>query len=156
MTKTRSFDKVWDRNNHEVLKETIMKFKTRLTLLLALGLCLAVTLFSQKPADMQGTWAGLATLEGMADPNELVLVLELKEGKLSGHMTDQYGTMNESPIDEIKIEDGVFHFSVAGMGPGGQEITLAFKMDVDGDSMEGTFEIADMGMNGTWEATKQK
>ena len=46
-----------------------------------------------------------------------------------------------------------FGYSV---GPGGQEMTLIFKMNVDGDSMEGTLEIADMGMNGTWEATKQK
>lgn len=133
-----------------------MKFKTRLTLILTLGLCLILNLTAQKPADMAGTWVGLATLEGMAEPNEFTLVLELKEGKLAGHMTDQYGTMDEAPIDEIKLEEGVFSFSVVGMGPGGQEITLILKMSVDGDSMNGTLEIADMGMNGAWEATKQK
>ncbi len=132
-----------------------MKLKTRLALILALGLCLTFNLMAQKPAEMAGTWTGLATLEGMAEANEMVLVLELKEGNLAGHMTDQYGTMSESPIDEIKLEGGVFSFSAMAMGPGGQEITLIFKMNVDGDSMEGTLEIADMGMNGTWEATKQ-
>ncbi|UCE40092.1 MAG: hypothetical protein JSV17_11535 [Candidatus Aminicenantes bacterium] len=133
-----------------------MKHRTRFALILALGLCLTSNLTAQKPEDMAGTWVGLATLEGMSEPNELTLVLELKEGKLEGHMTDQYGTMDASPIDEIKLEEGVFSFSVVGMGPGGQEITLILKMNVDGDSMEGTLEIADMGMNGTWEATKQK
>ncbi len=133
-----------------------MKFKTRFVLILALGLCLTINLIAQKPADMEGTWSGMATLEGMDDPNELVLVLELKEGNLEGHMTDQYGTMSESPIAEAKLEDGVFSFSVEGMGPGGQVISLTFKMNVDGDSMEGILEIPDMGMNGTWEATKQK
>jgi len=133
-----------------------MKRKTRLALILSLGLCLTISLTAQKPVDMIGTWVGLSTLEGMAEANELVLVLELKEGNLVGHMTDQYGTMSESPIDEIKLEDGVFSFSAVGMGPGGQELTLIFKMNVDGDSMDGTLEIADMGMNGTWEATKQK
>jgi hypothetical protein len=117
---------------------------------------MTVNLAAQKPEAMVGTWVGLATLEGMAESNEFVLVLELKEGNLVGHLTDQYGTMNESPIDEITLEGGVFSFSVKGMGPGGQEITLILKMNVDGDSMEGTLEIADMGMNGTWEATKQK
>lgn len=133
-----------------------MKRKTRLALILSLGLCLTINLTAQKLTDMAGAWVGLATLEGMAEANELVLVLELKEGNLVGHMTDQYGTMSESPIDEIKLEDGVFSFSAVGMGPGGQELTLIFKMNVDGDSMDGTLEIADMGMNGTWEATKQK
>jgi len=133
-----------------------MKLKTRLALILALGLCLTINLTAQKPADMEGTWIGLATLEGMADPNEFVLVLKLKEGNLAGHMTDQYGSMSESPIDEIKLEKGVFSFSVKAMGPGGQEMKLILKMNVDEDSMDGTLEIADMGMNGTWEATKQK
>jgi hypothetical protein len=111
---------------------------------------------AQKPADMAGTWVGLATLEGMADPNEFTLVMEMKDGKLAGHMTDQYESMSESPIDEIKLESGVFSFSVLATGPGGEEIKLVLKMNVEGDSMKGTLEIPDMGMNGAWEATKQK
>lgn len=133
-----------------------MKTKKRFGLLLALGLFAALNLTAQKPADMVGTWMGPATLEGMAESNDFTLVLELKEGKLAGHMTDQFGTMSETPIEEIKLEEGVFSFSVKGIGPGGQEITLILKMNVDGDSMEGTLEIADMGMNGAWEAKKQK
>lgn len=133
-----------------------MKITTRLGFILALGLLATLSLAAQKPADLKGTWIGPATLEGMDDSNDFTLVLELKEGKLAGHMTDQYGTMNESSIDEIKLEEGVFSFSVKGMGPGGQEITLILKMNVEGDSMKGTLEIADMGMNGAWEATKQK
>ena len=133
-----------------------MKIKPRLGLILALGLFTALTLTAQKPAGLEGTWIGPATLEGMSESNEFTLVLELKEGKLAGHLTDQFGTVSETPIDEIKLEEGAFSFSVKGMGPGGQEITLILKMDVDGDSMKGTLEIADMGMNGAWEATKQK
>ncbi len=129
---------------------------TRLALILALGLCLAVNLTAQKPADMVGTWVGMATLEGMDEPNEFTLVLEMKDGKLAGHLTDQYDTMSESPIDEITLEEGVFSFSVLATGPGGQELKIVLKMNVEGDSMEGTLEIPDMGWNGTWEATKQK
>jgi hypothetical protein len=33
---------------------------------------------------------------------------------------------------------------------------MLLKMNVDGEAMEGTLEIEEMGMNGTWEATKQK
>jgi hypothetical protein len=133
-----------------------MKTKIRLALILALGLCASVNLLAQKPSDMVGTWVGNAMLEGMAEPNEFTLVLELKEGDLSGHMTDQYGSMSEAPISDVKLEDGVFSFSVLAIGPGGEELKLILKMNVDGDSMKGTFEIPDMGMNGTWEATKQK
>jgi hypothetical protein len=105
---------------------------------------------------MVGTWVGPATLEGMGGTNEFVLVMEMKGENLSGHLTDQYGTVSETPIDKIKLENGVFSFSVVGTGPDGSEITLLLKMNVEGESMEGTLEIEEMGMNGTWEATKQK
>jgi hypothetical protein len=140
----------------EYTKEDIMKTKIRLALILALGLCASVNLLAQKPSDMVGTWVGNAMLEGMAEPNEFTLVLELKEEELSGHMTDQYGSMSEAPISDIKLGDGVFSFSVLAIGPGGEELKLMLEMNVDGDSMEGTLEIPDMGMTGTWEATKQK
>jgi hypothetical protein len=133
-----------------------MKIRTRFALILALGLCVSVNLLAQKPSDMVGTWVGNATLEGMAEPNEFTLVLELKEGELSGHMTDQYGSMSEAPISDIKLEEGIFGFSVIAIGPSGEELKLILKMNVDGDSMKGMFEIPDMGMNGTWEAAKQK
>jgi hypothetical protein len=133
-----------------------MKIKKRFALILALGICVVANMMAQKSADMAGTWVGLATLEGMDEPNEFTLVLELKEGKLAGHMTDQYGSMTQASIDEIKLEEGVFSFSVVATGPGGEGLTLVLKMNVEGDSMKGTLEIPDMGMNGTWEATKQK
>ena len=133
-----------------------MKMKTRLALILALGMCVSAGLIAQKPADLVGTWAGSATLEGMGDPNELTLVLELKEGNLTGHMSDQFETMLESPISEVELGDGVFKFSTYAMGPGGQNMTLIFKMKIDGDSMSGILEVPDIGVNGEWEATKQK
>jgi hypothetical protein len=133
-----------------------MKNKIRFALILALGLCVSVNLLAQKPSDMVGTWVGNATLEGMAEPNEFTLVLELKEGELSGQMTDQYGSMSEAPISDIKLEEGIFGFSVIAIGPSGEELKLILKMNVDGDSMKGMFEIPDMGMSGTWEAAKQK
>jgi hypothetical protein len=129
--------------------------KTKWTLILALMVVTSFSLSAQKPADLVGTWKGEATLEGEADPNVLTLVLELKDGQLSGHMTDQYDSMAETPIDEVHLEDGTFVFSVNAVD-GSQQFSLKFTMKVEGDSMKGKFEIPDMGMSGTWEATKQK
>jgi hypothetical protein len=134
-----------------------MNINTRFALILVLGLCVCGHLAAQKPADMAGTWSGMATLDGEAEPNELTLVLELAEGKLKGHMTDQYETLTESPLTEIKLEGAVFSFSVKAMGPGGEELPITFKMDVDvkEGAMKGILEIPDMGMSGTWEASKK-
>jgi len=105
-----------------------MKTSARFALIFALGLCVSANLLAQKPSDMVGTWVGDATLEGMSEPNEFTLVLELKEGELSGHLTDQYGSMSEAPISEVKLEDGVFSFSVVAIGPNSQELKLILKM----------------------------
>jgi hypothetical protein len=137
-------------------KERIVKMKLKLTLILTVGLFISLSLLAQKPADMVGTWVGSATLEGMGDPNELTLVLELKEGELVGHMSDQFDTMTESPISDVELGEGNFKFSTYAIGPGGGNLTLIFKMKVDGDSMIGVLEVPDMGVNGEWEATKQK
>jgi hypothetical protein len=133
-----------------------MKFAAKFFGMGALMLLVSMSLSAQKPADMVGTWSGLATLEGTGGPNELALVLELKEGKLAGHMTDQYGTMNQAPISEITLDQGTLTFTVSVAGPGGAQFTLKFKMKVSGDAMKGELEVPKMGAKGTWEAAKKK
>ena len=133
-----------------------MKRVTR-TLWTAAVLCLAgLSLYAQKPADLVGTWSGAATLVGVDAPNELTLVLEMKERKLAGTMSDQYGTINKFPITDATFEKGVLSFSSPVAGPGGQQATIKFKMTVSGDTIKGEMEIPEMGMTGAWEATKKK
>ena len=133
-----------------------MTLKTRLAVIFVLGMCVSTGLLAQKPVDMVGTWVGSATLEGMGDPNELTLVLKLEDGKLTGHMSDQFETMVESTISEVELGEGAFKFSTYAMGPGGGNLTLIFKMKIDGDSMSGILEVPDMGIKGEWDAIKKK
>jgi hypothetical protein len=123
----------------------------------AVVLCLAgLALYGQKPADLVGTWSGAATLVGVDAPNELTLVLELKEGKLAGTMKDQFQTIGQFAITDVTFEKGVLSFSSPVAGPGGQQATIKFKMIVSGDTMKGEMEIPEMGMTGAWDATKKK
>lgn len=127
----------------------------------ALGLAAVLSLFAlvleaQKPADLVGTWSGLATLEGLDAPNELTLVLELKEGQLAGILTDQYGTINGFPISDVVLDKGTLSFASPVVGPGGDQISIKFKMTLSGDSMKGEIEVPEMSMKGAWEAAKRK
>ena len=133
-----------------------MKIKIRFALILALGLYVSLNLMAQKPSDLVGTWVGITTVVGDLAPNELTLILEMQEGKLTGHMTGKYGMMSEAPISEIKLEEGMFSFHVATVDPSGQDVTLIFKMKVDSDSMKGDLEIPELDIKGAWEAIKQK
>jgi len=132
-----------------------MKRSVKFTLLAALMLISGLSIMAQKPADLVGTWVGLATMEGEAETNELTLVLTMEDGKLIGHMTDQYAAFNENPIEEVTLENDSFNFTVKAESPEG-ELTVKFTMIVNGDSMEGELELVEWGVPGTWEATKQK
>ena len=126
-----------------------------------LGFVAVLSLFglfleAQKPADLVGTWSGLATLEGLDAPNELTLVLELKEGKLAGSMTDQYGTINQFPVSDVVLDNGTLSFVSPVVGPGGEQMSIKFKMTLSGDAMKGEIEVPEMSMKGAWEATKRK
>ena len=133
-----------------------MNRMTRLALLLTLAMGMSFNLMAWKSTDLVGTWVGLATLEGIDNPNEITLVLEMKDDSLAGHMTDQFGLMSKSPIFEVRLEESIFNFSVIISGRSGKESTMVLKMNVEGDSMKGTLKIQDFKMNGTWEATKRK
>ena len=109
---------------------------------------------AQGKVNLVGTWVGVATLEGQPD-NELTLVMVEKEGVLSGTITGEYGTLVDTPLENIKLEKDVFSFDVI-VAAGSAEIKAVFKMTVAGDKMTGEFEIPDMAMTGTWEAAKQK
>ena len=130
--------------------------KARWILFVVVILLTGLSLSAQKPADLVGTWGGDATLDIEEQANFLTLVLEMKDGELSGHMTGEYGTLNESSLSEITLEKDAFSFKVMAAGPGGGEVAITFKVKVAGDSMEGSLEIPDMGASGTWEASRQK
>jgi len=133
-----------------------MKRKTAIIGLAAVVCLIGSFLQAQKPADLVGTWSGMATLKGLEAPNELTLVLEMKDGKLVGTMSDQYETINEFPIGDVTLEKGVLSFTTPVIGPGGQQTTMKYKMTISGETMKGEIEIPEMGMTGAWEAARRK
>jgi hypothetical protein len=132
-----------------------MRIAKKAMAITAVVLWMGMSLAAQQPADLVGTWSGDATLEGMDEPDTLTLVLEMKEGKLAGHMTDQYEAV-DGDITDIVVEQGAFNFSAPVLFGQGNQGTIHFKMKVDGDAMKGEIEIPEMGAKGAWQATKQK
>ncbi len=132
-----------------------MKLARKTMVVAAVALWMVMILSAQQPADLVGTWSGDATLEGMDEPNTLTLVLQMKEGKLAGHMTDQYGAI-DGDISNIVVEPGTFSFSVPVLFGQGNQGTINFKMKVLKNIMKGEIEIPEMSAKGTWQATKQK
>jgi len=132
-----------------------MRLARKATAAAAVILWAGLILAAQQPADLAGTWSGDATLEGMDEPNTLTLVLELKEGKLAGHMTDQYGAI-DGDIKDVVFEQDAFNFSAPLNLPSGGEGTIIFKMKVSDAAMKGEIEIPAMSAKGAWEASKKK
>ena len=132
-----------------------MKLAKNGTMFAALAILASLFLAAQQPADLVGTWSGDATLEGMDEPNTLTLVLEMKEGKLAGHMSDQFGAI-DADIKNVVFEKDAFHFTVPVVLPQGAEGVITFKMKLLENLMKGEIEIPEMSAKGAWQATKEK
>ena len=132
-----------------------MRLARKTTVVAALALWVSLFLGAQQPADLVGTWSGEATLEGMDEPNILTLRLELKEGKLAGRMTDQFGAV-DADLRDIVPDQNAFNFAVPVMLPQGGAGSILFKMKLGSDGMKGEIEIPEMSAKGTWQATRQK
>lgn len=133
-----------------------MRLAGKASALTAAAFWVSMILAAQQPADLVGTWSGEAMLKDVDEPpNTLTLALDIKEGKLSGHMTDEYESV-DSDISNIVLEQGALYFSVPVLLGQGDQGTILFKMKVSGNAMQGEIEIPEMNVKGTWQATKQK
>ena len=109
-----------------------------------------------KIEDITGVWKGTAAYkEDPGSKNILTLVLEEKEGNLSGTFSDQFGTH----YNQVKIKSFQENNLLL-------EIAFAFRNDIyvmdidavvkDDSHMKGKFRIEKMGRTGIWNAEKQK
>ncbi len=109
----------------------------------------------EEKLDIKGTWKGPAIPETPSKENVLTLVLEDKEGKLTGRVSDELGYIDNVPLKNIVFDKGVLTFEIEVSNPE-TVYTIKFKMNVKGDSMEGDFYVVEKGSGGTWKAKKVK
>ena len=110
----------------------------------------------QEIPDLTGTWIGPSTIENEpGGRNDLTLVLRIQEETLTGYMSDEFGYINKSFVKNVKFEQEVFTFDVKVTNPEGKIVTFSFKMNIKNNSMEGSFHVKELNLNGNWSAMKQ-
>jgi len=121
-----------------------------------IALFISAPLFSQEKTDLSGTWTGGATFDNRPDMvNEISMVIAQKEGKLTGEIFDEFNSLVDTPVKNIKFEKGILTFDTLVMLRG-EEQSIKFKMTVKGMSMEGTITVPELDWKGKWKANKQK
>jgi len=103
----------------------------------------------KKEINLAGTWKGVINLDDGADG--VTMVLEYKEGELTGTLTDKFGHFEKTAMKEIKLENNKFSFVIDASTTEG-DVRVKKTAVIKGDTMEGTWEI--FGNNGTWNAKK--
>jgi hypothetical protein len=89
-------------------------------------------------SDITGTWVGETAVPDALEPDILTLVLETKEGKLVGKVSDSMGYAEDTECLDIKYEKNelTFYFEITD-GYDVQPIYISLK--IEGDSMVGTW-----------------
>ena len=105
-------------------------------------------------ADAAGTWKW--SFEGPNGQMETTLKLALKDGKLAGTYSNQFG---ETAVSNAMLKDGTLTFAVE-RDLGGNKFTLKFSGKLDGDTIKGEFEAPNFDGGGSrkveWHAQREK
>jgi len=97
--------------------------------------------FSQA-VDITGIWKGETEVPDAAEPDKLTLVLEKKEGKYAGTITDSMGMLQDEKCADIELKDNTltFNFNVF---TGEEYLRVYATLTVEGDKMSGHWETED-------------
>ena len=90
--------------------------------------------FAADPVDPTGTWKWSTRSPGGEIPT--TLKLELKDGKITGAYSNQYG---ETAISNASLQDDVIRFDVV-RDLGGKKYVVKYHGKIDGDTIRGTIE----------------
>ena len=90
-------------------------------------------------ADPSGTWKW--TVQSPNGEIETTLKLELKDGKLAGAYSNQFG---DTAISNASLKDDVIAFDVA-RDFGGNTFVLKYRGKLEGDAIKGTIETPGFG-----------
>jgi len=126
------------------------------TLRLLTAACLTLLMASAAQAgDPTGAWKWKITVP-TGDTIDVSLKLELKDGKLTGTYSNQFG---DAPIKDASFVDEAVTFSVD-REIGGSKFTIKYHGKLEGDALKGSVELPDLGGGGPskvdWNATRVK
>lgn len=106
---------------------------------------------SQGKADLAGTWKGSSFANGPDIDLMFTLVIELKDGNITGKMNDDMGYV-DTEIRKVTFENNVLKFDLTAQTPDGG-LEVSFEMNVKKDELDGKWEAVD-GTYGSWKAKK--
>lgn len=98
------------------------------------ALTAAAVTFSAEPADPTGTWQWSAKSPDGEIPT--TLKLELKNGKIEGVYSNQFGG---TAISNASLQDNVIKFDVV-RDLGGKQYVVKYHGKIEGDTIKGTIE----------------
>ena len=107
---------------------------------------------AQKSFDLTGTWEGTIYVAEIDIEMDITLVLEEKDGIVTGKISDDWEYINCDIIDP-KLDKNILTFK-ADVESSGSDHQMAFKMTISGDKMKGQWESRGRSF-GEWDAVKK-
>jgi hypothetical protein len=133
-------------------KETKMKSYILAVLSLLIVFLAANPCFAEDNNGLSGTWEGILYIADLDIDMEIVLVLEEKNGALTGRISDDWGYLNGDIIDPAFERDTLTFEAFARSSQGDRP--MVFRMTVGENEMRG--EWNSLGSSGDWILAKKK
>jgi len=116
----------------------------------------AFSLFScgiifKRTQDISGTWKGTVIVASFPQEDKTTVVFKRDNSGYSGHITESFGYLNQTPLKDIKVKDNTVTFSFVIESRG---VKINSILNIEGDRMTGTFETEDGTDSGTYDLKK--
>lgn len=103
--------------------------------------------------DLTGTWVGPAETPDGSD--QITCVLEHKDGKITGTLTDEMGYLSSAPITSAKLTGDNVYLETTVSTPDGS-MKLVLRGSLKGNTITGNWELPDTGETGPWKIVKKE
>jgi len=108
--------------------------------------------FAAENIELTGIWEGVIYLSNLDIDMEIILVLEEKNGMVTGRISDDWGYMDCDITDPVLKQNILTFKAMVETSHGDHQ--MAFRMIVAGDKMTGQWES--LGSFGDWSLVKRK
>jgi len=123
-------------------KEKKMKRADSLLAMIAFLLILSYGISFCQEVDLSGTWEGTTEVPDVAEPDQIILVLEKINAEYSGTFTDSLGFAEEAELEDIEFKDNTLTFRVT-IFNGFEYAMIYTTLTVEGNKMSGNWESED-------------
>ena len=110
----------------------------------------------QKKADYSGLWSGPAQTDEGDKGSNLSMEIVRENGKYSGVVTDAFGFLTDTPMEQFVIKEDSVSFTLKFTTPNDTKVSIICSGTISEKAMKLKFKMPELGRTGTMDLKREE